>query len=192
MSLGSILCCFGCLFGVYFGAIWGSIWGQVGVNLGSIWGPKSDFNLRPLFNTFLTPFRTPLGPQVGPNLEALGRLGAILGPCISHHLSNALSNLILNRFRTPKRSQNQSNIDQKSMPKSRSEKDLISAALRFNFEENLMLMPKETIFKNHAKPLCFCTFFEHSFISMKRKNDFNTSKKIIKHPMGKHRFFERK
>jgi len=31
-------------------------------------------------------------------------------------------------------------------------KGLISAALRFNFEENLMLMPKEPIFKNHATP----------------------------------------
>ena len=106
MSLGSILCCFGCLFGVYFGAIWGSIWGQVGVNLGSIWGPKSDFNLRPLFNTFLTPFRNPLGPQVGPNLEALGRLGAVLGPFISDLVSNTFSSLILDRFQTPNRPQN--------------------------------------------------------------------------------------
>ena len=75
------------------------------------------------------------------------------------------------------------------MPKSRSEKNLISVALRFNFEENLMLMPKEAIFKNHAKPLCFCTFFQHSFISMKRKNDFNTNKIIVKNPMEKRWFF---
>ena len=73
-------------------SIWGPIWGQVGVKLGSSWGSKSDSSLRPLFNTFLTPFRTPLGPQVGPKLEALGRLGAILGPFISDGISNIFSN----------------------------------------------------------------------------------------------------
>ena len=155
-------------------SIWGPIWGQVGVNLGSSWGSKSDSSLRPLFNTFLTPFRTPLGPQVGPKLEALGRLGAILGPFICDDISNTFSNPILDRFWTPKRPQNRSKIDEKSMPKLRSEKGLISASLSFNFEENVMLMPNRPIFNKHAKTQCFCVFFEYPLGSRNEENNLAT------------------
>jgi len=132
------------LFWCHLGVHLGSTWGQLGVHLGSQERLQLKTPFQHLFDSISNPSWTPSWP----NLEALGRLGAVLGPCISHHLSNALSNLIFNRFEIPKRPPNQSKIDQNSMPKSRSEKDLISVALRLKFKEHLMLMPKEPIFKN--------------------------------------------
>ena len=73
--------------------MWGSNWGQLEVNLVSIWGSKSDFNLGNLFTTSLTRLGTPgwpelrslgascggLGVSWGGLGVVLGRLGVVLG-----------------------------------------------------------------------------------------------------------------
>ena len=138
---------------------WGSFGGLSGVKLGSTWGPfgvhlgsqerlhlKTPF--QHLFDSISDPSWTPSWPQLGGLWASWGGLGPLYFPssfqCFVKPYFESISD--------PKRPQNQSKFYQKSMPKSRSEKGLISIALRFNFEENLMLMPKEAIFKNHARP----------------------------------------
>ena len=55
--------------------------------------------------------------------------------------------------------------------------------LAAKFQDNLMLKPKRPIFKNYAKPLCFCAFFEYQLMSVKHNDDVTTiskkHKKII-------------
>ena len=55
--------------------------------------------------------------------------------------------------------------------------------LAAKFQDNLMLKPKRPIFKNYAKTLCFCAFFEYQLMSVKHKDDVTTiskkHKKII-------------
>ena len=55
--------------------------------------------------------------------------------------------------------------------------------LAAQFQDNLMLKPKRPIFKNYAKTLCFCAFFEYQLMSVKHNDDVTTiskkHKKII-------------
>ena len=55
--------------------------------------------------------------------------------------------------------------------------------LAAKFQDNLMLKPKRPIFKNYAKTLCFCAFFEYQLMSVKHNDDVTTiskkHKKII-------------
>ena len=97
-------------FGVIFlpegtpGASW--------VALESPWAPKIEFW------SILDWFWDPSWIQVGPNLEALGRLSAswggllaVLSPFIYDPISKSFSDFILHRFRTPERPQNHSKIN---------------------------------------------------------------------------------
>ena len=81
------------------GYMLGSIWLLFGVHLGSIWGPfarimpayvqkvhlrvqmgvQERFQHKTPFDLLGNGLGPPLGPQVGPMLEALERLGALLG-----------------------------------------------------------------------------------------------------------------
>ena len=55
--------------------------------------------------------------------------------------------------------------------------------LAAKFQDNLMLKPKRPIFKNYAKTMCFCAFFEYQLMSVKHNDDVTTiskkHKKII-------------
>ena len=63
------------------------------------------------------------------------------------------------------------------MPRSRSEKGLISALLALKFEEHVMLKPKGPTLRNHAKTLCFCMFFEYPRKSTNEDNNLTTASK---------------
>ena len=184
MSLGSILCCFGCLFGVYFGAIWGSIWGQVGVNLGSIWGPFGVLRATSTQDPFSTPFWLHFGPLMDPKFAptwkpwgVLGRSWALVFHIIFPMLCQTLFWIDFGPQSDPK-------INQNSIKKHAQ----VKVGKRSHFNCSSIQFWRES--DADAKPLCFCTFFQHSFISMKQKNDFNTNEIIIKNPMEKRRFFE--
>ena len=49
--------------------------------------------------------------------------------------------------------------------------------LAAKFQDNLMLKPKRPIFKNYAKTLCFCAFFEYHLMSIKHNDDVTTMSK---------------
>ena len=75
---------------LHWGLVWDTFWGLFGFHLGSFWGPcgvRLGVQERLQHKTLFGPpsdlprkaLGPPLGPQVGPMLEALERLGALLG-----------------------------------------------------------------------------------------------------------------
>ena len=63
------------------------------------------------------------------------------------------------------------------MPTGSWKRKLISMPLAAKFQDNLMLKPKRPIFKNYAKTLCFCAFFEYQLMSIKHNDDVTTMSK---------------
>ena len=49
--------------------------------------------------------------------------------------------------------------------------------LAATFQDNLMLKSKRPTFKNYAKTLCFCAFFEYQLMSIKHNDDVTTMSK---------------
>ena len=61
--------------------------------------------------------------------------------------------------------------------------------LPLKFQEILMLKPKRSIFKNYAKTLCFCAFFEYQLMSVKHNDDVTTISKKHKKSLPKSSIF---
>ena len=118
------------------------IWGRFGIDLGRFgvsggssvaleppWAPKIEFW------SISNWFWDPSWDHIGPNLEALRRLGAscgclwaVVSPFISVLISDPFSDFILHRFWTPKLRQNHLKIKQKVLPKPRKKKTYFDAS----------------------------------------------------------------